>query len=50
MLLIGMLDDKSTLPPLQDRCMKTLEIAFTQHRGKINRQQQDCMLVNDTIY
>jgi serine/threonine protein phosphatase PrpC len=30
--------------------MKTLEIAFTQHRGKLNRQQQDRMLVNDTIH
>lgn len=27
-----------------------MEIAFTQHRGKINRQQQDCLLVNGAIY
>ena len=30
--------------------METLEIAFTQHRGKINRQQQDCLLVNNTLH
>jgi len=30
--------------------METLEIAFTQHRGKINRQQQDCLLINGAIH
>jgi serine/threonine protein phosphatase PrpC len=27
-----------------------LNIAYTMHRGKICRQQQDCLLIGDTVY
>ena len=36
--------------PSYEPASEVLTLAFTMHRGKLNRQQQDCLLVNGVIH